>query len=1115
MRLSRLQLLTEAIRPVPMEICAVDPAVAPMASLSDRTWRLKYTPDDGDLVADFYVPALSCAESYDRSTGYFSAPALALAMRGIECLVRNGGRMRLVVGCTLEPEELAAIEKGEALRDAVSRTLAARPLEPPDDAARDALELLAWMIEQGFLEVKLAVPCDGQRRPMSADGIFHEKAGVIQDHDGNRLAFNGSINETYAGWRKNWESFNVFTSWAGSGDYAAREAEDFARLWSNKAKRVLVLDVPEAVKADLLRFMPSSDLPARLTAMPPDETVLAPVSPNPSPKPQASEVEPAVNVRRLVWSYVDRAPMMPDGGAYVGEATCSVLPWPHQLRAFERMYKSPAPRLLIADEVGLGKTIQAGLLLRQSWLARRATRILILTPAAVMRQWQLELREKFNLNWPVYDDGCLSWQASPGARHGVDREVARAEWHKEPVVIASSHLMRRRDREKELCEDAEPWDIIVLDEAHHARRRGAGSASEEGPNALLRLMRRLKDRSKSLILLTATPMQVHPVEVWDLLDLLGLPSAWNEAAFLHFFHLLGKPAPSHEEFEELAAMFRAAEASWGEVTLETMTGLGLPGGVKGRKIVHALRNPSGIPRRSLAAADRAASMQLMRATTPVSKLVSRHTRDLLRRYHKAGKISALIAERDVRDEFIDMTVAERAVYEAVENYISTTYNQAAQKGGAAKNAVGFVMTVYRRRLASSFRALRCTLEARLMPLGASSKAPSNALLVAAENASEDESRDEIMDAEEAAKLETEALKLEEQVDIQGLLQSVRALAPDSKARKLREVLAGLKNDGYAQVMVFTQFTDTMDFLRDYLVSRHAAEQDGSGDISLPSILCFSGRGGEALSTDGRWQHISRDEVKRRFREGQAEILLCTDAAAEGLNFQFCGALVNYDMPWNPMRVEQRIGRIDRLGQRHPFVRIVNLHYSETVEADVYIALRKRIGLFQSVVGKLQPILSQLPRTIAASVLAGGTESAEVRARVASEVTTRVDALAADSSGLDLDLLSDDVLDTPHRAPATLDLGDMDAILRHLDALPPGATMRPLGAGEYGYLSPGMGEELRVTTDAEFFEAHAESVELWSPGSPIFPSASALGGDVEGAEGEGLIRPSQLLNSEGL
>jgi superfamily II DNA/RNA helicase len=91
-----------------------------------------------------------------------------------------------------------------------------------------------------------------------------------------------------------------------------------------------------------------------------------------------------------------------------------------------------------------------------------------------------------------------------------------------------------------------------------------------------------------------------------------------------------------------------------------------------------------------------------------------------------------------------------------------------------------------------------------------------------------------------------------------------------------------------------------------------------------------------------------------FREGGANVLLCTDAAAEGLNFQFCGALINYDMPWNPMRVEQRIGRIDRLGQGYPNIRIVNLHCADTVEADVYRALRQRIGLLRMSLGGCNP-----------------------------------------------------------------------------------------------------------------------------------------------------------------
>ena len=122
--------------------------------LCDRAWKLKYTPDDGDLVRLFYIPALEDAERYDRLTGYFNANALRLAARGIEGLVRNDGRMRLIVGCTLEPPEIAAIEKGEQLRELVERHMAALPLAPPDQATSDALELLAWMVARGHLDVR-------------------------------------------------------------------------------------------------------------------------------------------------------------------------------------------------------------------------------------------------------------------------------------------------------------------------------------------------------------------------------------------------------------------------------------------------------------------------------------------------------------------------------------------------------------------------------------------------------------------------------------------------------------------------------------------------------------------------------------------------------------------------------------------------------------------------------------------------------------------------------------------------------------------------------------------------------------------------------------------------
>ena len=235
------------------------------------------------------------------------------------------------------------------------------------------------------------------------------------------------------------------------------------------------------------------------------------------------------------------------------------------------------------------------MLLRQAWLAGRAARILILAPKAVLRQWQIELREKFNLNWPIYDGRKLSWHPSPARRERHEREVDREDWHKEPVVIASSHLMRRRDRATSLLEDADPWDLIVLDEAHHARRRAAGSPLEGGPNALLRLMRELKSRTQGLLLLTATPMQVHPVEVWDLLNLLGLPPEWSSGAFLDFFEAIEQPSPAAEAMDRMAQLFQSVERTYGQVGVQDAKRVTDLSPLKTRKVLRALRDPRQHP----------------------------------------------------------------------------------------------------------------------------------------------------------------------------------------------------------------------------------------------------------------------------------------------------------------------------------------------------------------------------------------------------------------------------------------------------------------------------------------------------------------------------------------
>lgn len=521
----------------------------------------------------------------------------------------------------------------------------------------------------------------------------------------------------------------------------------------------------------------------------------------------------------------------------------------------------------------------------------------------------------------------------------------------------------------------------------------------------------------------------------------------------------------------MANLFRSAEAGFGPTDAQAMARY-VPGGSRlaAKKILSALRDLPQTERKRLETDRRRAAIRIMQAASPVGRLVSRHTRELLREYYKAGKISTRIASRVVVDCFVPLSPAERSLYEQVEDYIATTYNQARPD---QRNAVGFVMTVYRRRLASSFSALQETLKGHLADLAQ----PGRAAGVNEEDLPDEGARDEEMDVDEATALQLAAMEVEEKGDIVSLLGRVQELPVDTKTGVLLRVLRDLREAGYGQVLVFTQFTDTMDFLREHI----------GGSFR---VMCFSGRGGEVLGADGVWRRVTRDDVKRRFREGQADVLLCTDAGAEGLNFQFCGALVNYDMPWNPMRVEQRIGRIDRIGQRYEDIRIVNLHYEDTVETDVYRALKERIGLFTKFVGKLQPILSALPRGIASvSFVAPRDQRDRDRAGLVSRI--QGDVSSAEQAGFDLDSITQADLDEPARPEALYDLAALDCVVRCPGLMPPGVEVKQLGAGQYQLSMPGMNEPLRVTTSAEFFDEHAESTELWSPGSPLFQEPDSV------------------------
>ncbi|MBI3990242.1 MAG: DEAD/DEAH box helicase family protein [candidate division NC10 bacterium] len=1004
-------------------------------------WQISYGPAD-DRLRDFYLPALSRSVRFDRATGFFSSAALAIAAAGIVRLIQNGGRMRLLCGAQLSREDVEAIRRGEELGKRVGERMVGCLVDPQDQSLRARLEALAWMVAHGTLEIRVVLPKGPDGYPLPAEEAreyYHPKEGLFKDAFGDRIAFSGSSNESESSWQWNYEVFSVYHSWDFSEVYLKQVARRFEALWNGTEKDWIALPIPEAARAHLLKYTPER----------------APTK-DPLEKPVYEEtISQEEQNERILFQFVQDAPFLPNGH-HLGAATSTVQPWPHQQRVADLVVQRFPEGFLLSDEVGLGKTIEAGLALRQLLLAGRVKRCLILTPKSVSRQWQEELYEKFVLNIPRYD-GKTFYDV-------FDRELSSDDdnpWNAFPVFIASSQLAKRKDRQPELLA-AKPWDLILVDEAHHARRKDFLQIERYRPNRLLGLLNALRDKARGLLLLTATPMQIHPVEVWDLLHLLGVGGKWGagEENFLRFFEEMRKSAFSEVDWAFVLQMVRdELQTGGGPDPAFSSEALRQLGPVEWQQIQGLPWAKDTLPHiKALSEKGRAFLVEMVRRHTPLRRLAQRNTRSLLRKYQERGILRDTVPKRDPKPGWIPFREEEWKLYERIEEYISDFYN----KYESERKGLGFIMTVYRRRLTSSFYAIQRSLERRLAFL--EGRLPPSRLV------DDDDLEQDDLELDVGEEMETvdRSLFADEIGYVKDFLARLKLLSGESKVERLLQDLKAILARRET-VLIFTQYTDTMDYLRDQLREVYGSQ-----------VACYSGRGGERW--DGtRWARTSKEVIKNLFLKGQEiKILLGTEAASEGLNLQTCGILINFDMPWNPMRVEQRIGRLDRIGQQHEVVWICNYFYEESVEATIYRRLEDRIDWFETVVGELQPILARVATAIRTVAMAKGAERTRRLEETLRELREQLEERQV--TGLDLERYLEEVVAAPAKEEPPVRLKDLEALL--LGSRVHGKRFRPHPEIGGAYLLSWEGEDVGVTFDPALFDRFPESFRLQSFGDEI-------------------------------
>ena len=551
---------------------------------------------------------------------------------------------------------------------------------------------------------------------------------------------------------------------------------------------------------------------------------------------------------------------------------------PHQVESALFAFRSPlSGGAILADEVGLGKTIEAGIILSQKW-AERKRHLVIIAPANLRKQWVEELEEKFYLPAFILDKKVMNQYLAN--KEGVN------PFETDRIVVCSYDFARRQERYLRLAQ----LDLVVLDEAH--RLRNVYRPDNQTGNVLRNAL-----AGKKKILLTATPLQN------SLLELYGLTSFIDEYAFGDLKSFKSRYNGNLSEIDYAQLKKRLAPLC--HRTLR-------------RQVLEYIRYTSRIP--------------MLHEFFPSAE---------------EAELYNLVTEFLQRDRLVSMRSSQRAL---------TTL-------------------VLRKLLASSSYAIGGTLQTIIQRIDAQVAAEDDSLEFA-DYESWETMMDEIPDAEETwrteqGSLSPEDLRLlgEERAWLQRCLDLAKRIRSNSKAEQLLIALeSGFKKlselGANRRTLIFTESRRTQEFLLRLLSERGYEGQ----------VMTFSGTNNDARSTRilRRWREANQDtglvtgvkEADMRaalvdeFRH-RATIMIATEAAAEGINLQFCSLVVNYDLPWNPQRIEQRIGRCHRYGQRHDVVVINFLNKSNAADRRVYELLDEKFRLFDGVFGASDEVLGSI------------------------------------------------------------------------------------------------------------------------------------------------------------
>ena len=812
---------------------------------------------------------LEGARSYRRIAGYFTSSLFEVAGE----LLDHIPDVRIVCNIDIHPDDLkiAKLREARMLGRWNERALEAEAL-----LNRKRYRRLYDFLQKHGQAVRVA--------PDDVCGFLHGKAGVIERGDGKKLGFIGSMNETRSGWQHHYEILWEDSSLEG----IAWIEEEFDFLWRNAS------ELPDAVIREVRRRSRRQEIQFEAIGDPED-------------------IAPAALVE---------SPFYRDG--------LSLQPWQQGFLAeCLRHYSNHGiVRLLLADEVGLGKTLSLGtaaltLCLLQDRDNQRQKPVIILAPATLCEQWQTEMIDKLGIP-------CARWMTRKKVWHDHEdrpvspfgpKQIARCPVR---IGIVSTGLMMQDSKEKDHLLNRN-FGVVILDEAHKARNRHGFGPDAGTANELLEFAMALAERSDHILLGTATPIQTRAQDLWDLMRILhrgkGRFVLGNDHARWH------RP---EEVLPFISGQCRVIDADDGWDLLRSPLPLvGSTGDPKSRQLFSAIRQ------------DLRLDDGKVDCTAPITQLHA-ETREILEENLDREISGATFFQREnpftrhivlrKRTDLEEAGLLDRigVNLHPDRRYIRELHGFDALFEGRALRTSDDFREAYRearafgRALSKRGRGsglMKNLMEQRICSSIAAGLATARRLLDG--DAVEDDSEDH-MTAFQTDNTEEEAI-------LNRLVDRLKAIDGDPK---LEATLHFLRHEEWLDhgVIIFSQYFDTVEWIADALAARYPDQPIG----------LYAGASRSGLFQQGDRVGIEREALKKMVAERQIRIMVATDAACEGLNLQTLGTLINIDLPWNPTRLEQRIGRIKRFGQTRDRVDMLNLVNEQTVDEKVYDRLSERM-----------------------------------------------------------------------------------------------------------------------------------------------------------------------------